>query len=262
MIHTHELASCGIGATDIITYFDGVAHVVVRDANYGNPRVLHVSPTPEQHATLRLARRLPFLRLIGAALVVMMAVAANAKEIILSNGVTVSDRIVAPVVVVKGIDFATCTDAEFRAWALAYNKQQVADAKVRHEEYLRERGDMTTMDVAGSSAKSNTRQVGVGTGGFGGNGGYLGYGNTTGGSAGGFGGSYYSMGNSTSGSAGGSFGRGQNVTTSFDSSSYKYTQMYPDLNDNGGGPITIINPYCLDYWRTHAPDPSAVPTAP
>ena len=38
------------------------------------------------------------------------------------------------------------------------------------------------------------------------------------------------------------------------SSSYGNTtsttqSMLPDLKDIGGGPVTVINPYCYDYWR-------------
>jgi hypothetical protein len=24
---------------------------------------------------------------------------------------------------------------------------------------------------------------------------------------------------------------------------------FPDMNDTGGGPVTVINPYCYDYWN-------------
>lgn len=165
----------------------------------------------------------------------------EAADIVLSNGITVSDRIVAPKVKFDDIDLANASKEEFAAWCAKYNEKQLADAKVRHDKYLAERGPMPTKIVSGSSGSSNTRVGGgYGAGGFGGAGGYLGYGNTVGGGGyGGGGGGYYSMGNASI---------GNNTSSGYSTNSYSFEQKYPDMNDNGGGPVTYINPYCHDYW--------------
>lgn len=162
---------------------------------------------------------------------------AQATDILLPNGITVSDTPAAPKVKFDKPP-SEMTDAEFEAWCEKYNTQQVADAKVRHEEYLRERGPMPTMNRSGSSGNSTIQYGGgYGMGGFGGYGGYLGYGNHTGFNYGGQAGQ-----------------QGNRISTERSDSSYSYTQTYPDLNDCGGGPITIINPYCRKYWAEHAAD--------
>jgi len=169
--------------------------------------------------------------ILATALLLLLPSVLAAKEWKLSNGVTVSDAIPAPEVTFKKSP-AKMTDQEFGEMAVKRNKANELNAAKRHKAYLAERGPLATKDRSGSSS-SATQQFGggYGAGGMGGYGGYLGYGNHV----------FPNYG-------GQSGGQGNRISTESSSSSYSYTQTYPDLNDNGGGPVTYINPYCRKYF--------------
>jgi hypothetical protein len=149
------------------------------------------------------------------------------------------------------------TPAQFKAFAEKYNADQYANAKQRHEDYLADRGPLTTMNLASSGASHITRfGGGVGAGGYGGAGGYLGY-QASNGIGGGvnypYG--YYGGVNGSNGGSGG-FGsgftfQGNNISTTDTASSQSWVKKFPDLNDGGGGAVMLINPYCFDYWKQH-----------
>lgn len=156
--------------------------------------------------------------------------------------VTVSDRLPPPIDAVP----ANCkemTDAEWFSYVTAFNTGQRDAAGMRHKEALA-RGDYqpTTAHVASSKSGGTSTYkatdalgvpaVGVANAGYGG-GGYSGFG-----ALGGFG-----LGSGTGG------GATSNTETS---SSFEYDKMYKNLNDNGGGPVAQINPYCRDYWMKRA----------
>ena len=128
------------------------------------------------------------------------------------------------------------TPEQFRLFCNYHNAKQIADAKVRHQEYLSERGPMPVTQTTRSSGSTNTRRGGgYGMGGFGGAGGYLGYG--------GGGGSGLGLG----GFGGG--GVGNNMSSSYSNTTSTTETTFPDMNDTGGGPVTVINPYCHGYWK-------------
>jgi hypothetical protein len=149
------------------------------------------------------------------------------------------------------------TAEEFKTWAEQRNRVAYYKAKQQHDDYLVQRGPLTTMNLASSSASHNTRfGGGVGAGGYGGAGGYLGY-QASNGIGGGvnypYG--YYGGVNGSSGGSGG-FGsgftfQGNNINTTDTASSQSWVKTFPDLNDGGGGPVILINPYCFDYWKQH-----------
>lgn len=149
------------------------------------------------------------------------------------------------------------TADQFKDWAKAKNDKAYADAAQRHEDYVLNRGPLTTMNLASSSASHNTRfGGGLGVGGYGGAGGYSGY-NSSNGMGGGVNYPYGYYGG-VNGSSGGSNGfgsgftfQGNNINTTDTASSQSWVKTFPDLNDGGGGPVMLINPYCFDYWRTH-----------
>ena len=135
-------------------------------------------------------------------------------------------------------DPAQMTPERFRLFCNQHNAKQIADAKVRHQEYLSERGPMPVTQTTRSSGSTNTRRGGgYGMGGFGGAGGYLGYG---GGGGGGFG---LGLGGFGAG------GVGNNMSSSYSNTTSTTETTFPDMNDTGGGPVTVINPYCYDYWK-------------
>ena len=185
-------------------------------------------------------------RFLATALLLLCAVSvAHAEKYTLSNGVTVSDELPSPPVTFDKSP-ADMTDAEFAEWANKRNKSQEANAAKRHKRYLEERGPLKTQDFAGSSS-SNTVQMGggYGMGGHGGYGGYLGYGN-------------HVLGN-YGGQAG---GQGNRISTESSSSSYSRTDTYPDMNDNGGGPVNYVNPFCRKYFADkQPPKPAPEPVA-
>lgn len=175
------------------------------------------------------------LQILLVLLAVTISSPAQATDTLLPNGVTVSDTPATPKIKFDKPP-SEMTDAEFEAWCEKYNAKQLADAKVRHEEYLRERGPLKTVDRTSSSGGSTIQYGGgYGMGGFGGYGGYLGYGNNTGVNYGGQSGQ-----------------QGNRIGIQYSDSSASWTQTYPDMNDAGGGPVTIINPYCRKYWAEHA----------
>lgn len=141
------------------------------------------------------------------------------------------------------------TADEFKAWATAQNAAAYTAASQRHTDYLANRGPLNTADFAESSASHTTRfGGGVGAGGFGGAGGYLGYSNNSVSYPFGYGPGY---GNGANGLGTGFSFNGNTIRTNDSSFSKSYTTTYPDLNDGGGGPVFIINPFCFDYWRQH-----------
>jgi hypothetical protein len=138
-------------------------------------------------------------------------------------------------------DPAQMTREQFRAYCVQFNARQIADAKLRHQAYLTERGPMPVTKTTVSSGGSNTRRGGgYGMGGFGGAGGYLGYGNGTGYGGGGFGLGGFGLGGG---------GVGNNMSSSYTNTTSSTETTLPDLNDTGGGPVTLVNPYCYDYWK-------------
>jgi len=117
--------------------------------------------------------------------------------------------------------------------ANAYNARQLAEAKQRHNQYIQQRGPLQTAIISQSGSTSTTRVGGgYGMGGFGGSGGYLGYGTNVDGVAGG---------NAFGTGDGASQGNTLRRESSQHSKSYRHT--YPDLNDNGGGPVMFLNPF-------------------
>jgi len=134
------------------------------------------------------------------------------------------------------------TAKQFASFANQRNAAAYDAARARHEAYLAERGAPVTANVSQASGSSTTRYGGgAGQGGFGGAGGYLGYGQNTG--SGVSGGGLFGLG-------GQSF-TGNNVSRTFSNSSRSFNMTYPDMNDFGGGPVTIINPFCYDFWVKH-----------
>ena len=182
--------------------------------------------------------------IVTVAAFILMVQVASAKDHKTASGMTVSDPYygdVRPIQVDE--DLSKMTVEEFRAFCARYNGQQVADAHERHEEYVRERDGLPAKTMTANSGSSNTRVGGgLGMGGYGGAGGYAGYGNIIG--VGGYGGGGYGG----AGIGGGVASQGNNVSSSYSNESSTTTGIYPDLNDDGGGPVTIINPYCYDYW--------------
>jgi hypothetical protein len=144
------------------------------------------------------------------------------------------------------------TPEQFKSFAEQRNAAAYRDAQRRHLDYLDDRGPLLTADFTESSASHTTRfGGGVGVGGFGGAGGYSGY----------MGGVNYPYGyypggasNSNGGASGIGSGftfQGNTIRTMDTANSKSWTQTYPDLNDGGGGPIMIINPFCFDFWKQH-----------
>jgi len=173
----------------------------------------------------------------------------------LANGVGVSqpcDCDLSPVEFDQ--DPAQMTREQFRVYCVEFNARQIASAKVRHQEYLSERGPMPVTQITRSSGSTNTRRGGgYGMGGFGGAGGYLGYNDGTGygGAGGGLGlGGFGGGGLGLGGFGGGGFGGiGNNMSSSYSNTTSTTETVQPDMIDTGGGPVTIINPYCHDYWK-------------
>jgi hypothetical protein len=164
----------------------------------------------------------------------------QAAEQRLSNGVIVSDEVPAPKITLDA-DPNKMTASEFAEYAKKYNANQFAAAKKRHAKYLKDRGSLQTQDRWESSSSSTTRVGGgYGLGGFGGAGGYLGNDTNIDGLSGGN--SYFN--GSDAGAS-----KGNTIRTESSSSGSSYTHTFPDLNDTGGGPVTVINPFCHDYWK-------------
>jgi hypothetical protein len=161
-------------------------------------------------------------------LLLALAVPVSAETLVLGNRIIVTDHIPDE----KLPEFIKQMDAKaFEAWAKARNEKAYADAKVRHDEYLAQRAPLRTMAVSETAGSTTIRSQ-----------------------------SRFSNGASGSTSAlsglspvGSRVGRsGDTVTRVADFSTTRdYSITYPDLNDHGGGPVTIINPYCFDYWRVH-----------
>ena len=185
--------------------------------------------------------------LLLLAIVLALHSTIHAAETHLSNGITVSDQFhgdVGPLFLDTNPN--TLTREQFAGWAKKFNEKQLADAKVRHEQYLKERGPLQSMNLAGSSGNSRIQYGGgYGIGGMGGYGGYLGYDNHTG--------TNYNGATSQQGNV---------IITDRSESSYSYRHTYRDLNDAGGGPVMFINPHCYDYWCRSARVPATDITFP
>lgn len=172
----------------------------------------------------------------------------------LTGGVSVSEPLDCDLSPVEfDQDPAQMTREQFHVYCVQFNAEQIASAKVRHQEYLTERGPMPVTQITTSSGSTNTRRGGgYGMGGFGGAGGYLGYNDGTGygGAGGGLGLGGFGGGLGLGGfGAGGAGGFGNNMSSSYSNTSTSTESVLPDMNDTGGGPATIINPYCYDYWK-------------
>lgn len=163
-----------------------------------------------------------------------------AGETVLSNAIRVSDEIWGDLSTPEfDVDPAKMTDEEFAAWAKKRNAKELADAKVRHQQYLAERGPLKTVQRQSTSFDKNIHVGGgYGAGGVGGTGGYLGTDQNLDGLSGG---------NTFTGPHAGS-SIGNNITITGGGFSSAWVDTYPDLNDAGGGPVTFINPYCRTHW--------------
>jgi hypothetical protein len=114
------------------------------------------------------------------------------------------------------------------------NADALAEARVRAAEYRANRGPLRSMAVTESTGRSTTRYGGgYGINGAGGYGGYLGYGNRVRMSP--------SMGLLTF--------PGNTMTTTSDGTTKSYEMTYPDLNDNGGGPVEVLNPFYQGHYQ-------------
>jgi len=188
-------------------------------------------------------------------IVLCAAATVQAAETRLSNGIIVSDAFTGSLApyVLEGCS-PEMTDEQFASYANRLNKGELYLAKERYAKYLVDRGDLKYEDVYSSTRNTDTQfGGGHGMGGMGGAGGYLGYGVNGFGSGYGVtlnpGGNGYGQG--FQGNNGASF-EGNRMSELEKFTSRKFRHIYPDLNDNGGGPVTIINPYCADYWRKQA----------
>lgn len=181
-------------------------------------------------------------------LTILMAGSASAAEVTLQNGVRAASDIPA---VKLPINVKNMTPLEFSRWCEAYNAGQVAYATANHEQYLTARGPLKTAHIV-EHIQSNKNRVGggVGYGGLGGAGGYAGYDNQVNqyAGAGAYGGAGYGQ-----GSYGGNYlsGQGNASQSKQTMGNREYDTEFPDLDDDGGGPITIINPFCYAYWTQH-----------
>ena len=134
-------------------------------------------------------------------------------------------------------DPAQMTPEQFRLFCNQYNARQIADAKVRHQEYLTERGPMP---VKRTTVSSGQPELPAGR--------RLWHGRLW-------------RGRRLSGllrwrrlwrfrvgwiRAGGG---GNNMSNSYTNTTTTMDTTFPDMNDTGGGPTTFINPYCHDYWK-------------
>lgn len=146
----------------------------------------------------------------------------------------------------------TMTPEQFKAFALAYNAKQKADAHQRHEEAL---GRGEYQGVQGFRTQQSSTSVTTHSSGAGG---FLNHGDY---GSSGSGGNYSTSltrdlggGNSLTGyytPSGGGGSYSAPPSNSYTSNTYngtEYQMFWKDLNDNGGGPITILNPYCWEYW--------------
>jgi hypothetical protein len=172
---------------------------------------------------------------------------------------------------------------EFRDWARSRNAAELAAAKRRHADYLAQRGPLKKVNVVEGwtsrrggygglggfgSGLGGFGGLGSGFGGFGGLGsvfgglasvlggsGFGGLGSGFGELGSGFGG--YGSGFGGFGSGFGRFGSGYGgygsrfgglggLSSSFQTRSYDLE--FPDMNDTGGGTVTLFNPYCHSYW--------------
>jgi hypothetical protein len=112
---------------------------------------------------------------------------------------------------------ANLTEAEFRAWAKKYNANQLKAAKKRYKAYLKERGHLQTVDHFDIQIERE-------------------------------GSSLSGLGSSLYGGSNCRLSTGDSPHTSMTLTRQKYTQTYRDLNDNGGGPVTFINPFCYENY--------------
>ncbi len=157
-----------------------------------------------------------FALLITVMSLILVVTTGYAQDTTLQGGITVSGEVVVSQKInFENLDLAHCSMDEFRQWCDQFNAKQVAAAKVRHEEYLKSRGLLPSKTLSGSAGYTN--------------------------------GGLYPSNSSVFPLV--APGQG-NTSSNFQIDSYLYEQRFPDMNDTGGGPITIINPYCLDYWRT------------
>jgi hypothetical protein len=104
------------------------------------------------------------------------------------------------------------TAAEFEQYAQWRNARQYREAERRHDEYVKERGPLTTIEMTtGTMSATNRARLDVGQ------------------------------------SPNARITSRSNDTSQYESQ--RWTQTYRDLNDGGGGAITIINPYCHGYFK-------------
>jgi hypothetical protein len=174
-----------------------------------------------------------------AGLIILGVRTAPSEEFGFLSGLRVSDEI-PPQEVPAAV--AMMSAQEFADWARSHNEAQYAAARERHAAYLAERGPLQTANVVeGWRTQQRRFGGGYGYGGFGGAGGYLGY---NGGGAGGGFGSGFGLG------GGLGIGNSSGSNSSFQTRSYQTT--FPDMNDTGGGQVSLINPYCHAYWAKQA----------
>lgn len=140
---------------------------------------------------------------------------------------------------------------EFYQWASNLNREATERCqKISDDQHAA--GLYRTRTAQVSTHHSSTQSSGspgtLTNGGNGQYGGYFGGGGFYGGSiiAGSTGNG--SAGYSNSGGYGGGYFSRQGRSSESDESSMSYVKEFPDHNDNGGGPLTIINPHCAEFW--------------
>src|SRR4051812_36818277 len=158
-----------------------------------------------------------------------------ASIVLAGKPIIVSDVPFAPVKIPSRIK----TAQEYQEWAEEENARAEAECHQRAAQFRQarlDRGDApirTAHLVETSGSNRSQYGGGYGAGGFGGAGGYLGYGSSVGG------GVYGRFG-------GGGVGTAGNVVQSgYSQVTRERDVLYPDLNDGGGGPLLIINPYYI-----------------
>jgi hypothetical protein len=137
---------------------------------------------------------------------------------------------------------AECRDMtakQFREWAISQNMKALKNAEAKHQAYLEARGPLGPVVVNEHSGGNYVQLGGLNGGaGVGGTGGLLtGYGGTGYQSSNGFGRSNFYTGNT--------------IRSSYTDNTRSYQVTPRDWNDDGGGPVEIINPFCFDFWKNH-----------
>lgn len=165
------------------------------------------------------------MKFVFAVLVILSILAVVAD----GGDIKVSNKLPPPIKSVPA--GAIHSQEEFYFYARDFNAQQYADAKARRDANPPQdrTGDVHKASSKGVIQSRTTDAFGVPSDitslGYGVYGGYGGYGAPV---------------------------PNQNITRSESDSSLDYQMVWRDHNNNGGGRVTLINPYCYDYWKKHA----------